>query len=110
MNEIAKIKRTFKELGIHPDLKGYHYAVKAVMLIKSDFDNGKAPRPFVKLYKEVAEKFETSSIGVERCIRHSIEIAEEKNTDAFKYLFGNINNVTVSIFICVVAEHIADPY
>lgn len=108
MNEIAKIKNTLLELGITPDLKGYHYIKKGVMLIKRDFENGKTARSFIGIYEEIGNNFNTTKTRVERAIRHAIEVSERSKTNTFNYLFGGVKNVTASAFLCVIAEHISE--
>lgn len=107
MDEIAKVKKILKDLGIRLDLKGYHYILKGVMLIKNDFDDSKTARSFMVLYAEIADIFNTETHCVERCIRHAIDVAKANKTNTFDQLFGDAKKITVSTFICVIADHIA---
>ena len=106
MDKIAKIKDVMRQLGITPDLKGYHYIEKAVIMLKEDFEKGNIPRGITTVYNEVGKIFGTTSASIERCIRHSICVARCNETKLFEYLFGNLKTVTVSNFISVIAEYI----
>lgn len=107
MNDIGEIKNVLRQLGITPNKKGYHYLVKGVMLVKSDFECGKPARSFMGVYKAIADVFDTKGGSVERCLRSVVEDAKYENTEVFKQLFGNIKNITVSNFISVIAEHVS---
>ena len=109
MNDVSKIKKALRELGVTPDLKCYHYVEKGVMLVKSDFERGKTARSFMKLYRDISVAFDTKVSCVERCMRHAVEVSEINNTKLFDHLFGNLKSVTVSNFICIIAEHISEP-
>ena len=106
MDKIAKIKSVMRKLGIPPDLKGYHYTEKAVIMLNDDFDAGNMPRGTTKIYNEIGKLFGKTAASVERCIRHSLDVARCNETELFDYLFGNLKTVTVSNFISVIAEHI----
>lgn len=54
MDKIAEIKGVLRQLGITPDLNGYHYLLKGVGLIRDDFNSGKTPRSFMCVYKDIA--------------------------------------------------------
>ena len=106
MDKIAKIKSVLRQLGITPDLKGYHYTEKAVIMLHEDFERGNVSRGTTKIYGEVGKHFGTTAQSIERCIRHSVYVARCNETELFDYLFGNLKTVTVSNFISVLAEYI----
>lgn len=107
MNDIGEIKNVLRQLGITPNKKGYHYAVKGVMLAKREFERGKLVRNFLEVYNAIGDAFDTKGYCVERCLRSVISDAEKENTEVFKQLFGNIKNITVSGFISIIAEHVS---
>lgn len=107
MDKIAEIKGVLRQLGITPDLNGYHYLLKGVRLIRDDFNSGKTPRSFMCVYKDIANEFGKSYQSVERCIRTCVELARNSNTELFDILFGNLNVVTSSCFISIVAEYVS---
>lgn len=75
-------------LGIPTRLAGYTYAVSAIEFLVED---PKLHKSIVKgLYSKIAEKHNCSSGGVERCIRHSIEVlCERGDADVIYEFFGN---------------------
>ena len=72
----AIITNMILNLGIPPHVKGYQYLREAIMMVVDDIDfiNGVTRG----LYPEIAKKFNTTAISVERAIRHAIEIAWSK--------------------------------
>lgn len=106
MNKIAEVKSVMKELGITPDLKGFHYTWKAVIMLREDFERQNIPRGITKILCEVAEYFGVSNTSVDRCIRYCIDVAIRIGNDTFDQLFGNVKNVTVSKFLSIIAEYI----
>lgn len=107
MDKIAEIKGVLRQLGITPDLNGYHYLVKAVDLLRHDFKCGKTARRFMDVYQSIAEEFESKSSCVERCMRHAIKQAMENGSELYDILFGNLKVVTISSFISIVAEYVS---
>lgn len=71
-----EISTAIHDLGIPAHIKGYRYLREAVMLSleKTEHEHG--------LYSAVAKKYETTVCGVERAIRHAIEVAWQRgNTE-----------------------------
>lgn len=60
------------ELGISPHLQGYAYAVEAICFAA---DNCEADKKIcvIALWEHVADRFETTWMRVERCVRHAVE-------------------------------------
>jgi hypothetical protein len=106
MDKIAKIKSVMRELGITPDLKGYHYTERAVIMLNEDFEEGNIPRGATTIYNEVGKHFGQTGTSIERCLRYSVDVATRNKTALFEFLFGNLKTVTVSNFISVIAEYI----
>ena len=104
------ITKIIKDLGISPDLKGYHYIRCAVETQLTD-------KSFIGatmlLYQAVAEEFDTTVTSIERCIRHAIEVGWNRTPDQefITKLFGNTLNTakeypTNSEFITTIADYI----
>lgn len=106
MEKIAEIKSVLKQLGITPDLNGYHYLAKGIEMIRDDFSRGKAPTGFMVVYQEISSEFATSLLNVERCIRHCVGVAKNNKTELYDVLFGNFKVVKSSIFISIIAEYV----
>lgn len=76
--------------GFLPHLKGYHYARTAIIIMLE------SPEEFndktTALYHCVAKRYardEASSSRVERAIRHSLEVAYDKNPNLFEVFMKN---------------------
>lgn len=106
MDKIAKIKGVFRQLGITPNLKGYHYLENAVIMTKDDIDKGDIPRGITTIYHELGRQFHVTHCSVERCMRNCICIAKSNNPEFFDTLFGKLKKVTVSNFVSVIADYI----
>jgi two-component system response regulator (stage 0 sporulation protein A) len=104
------ITKIIKDLGISPDLRGYHYIRYAIEILLTD-------KSFIGatmlLYQTVAEEFNTTTAAVERCTRHAIEVGWNRTPDQefITKLFGNTLNTakeypTNSEFITTIADYI----
>lgn len=106
-NEII-VSDVFKELGISPALKGYHYARYAVCAVLEN----KSPDTFTKLYHHIATEFDSSYSKVERCIRTAIDkMMLCGNHEAIIKIFGSCASIhngrlTNTEFIHGVADYI----
>lgn len=111
MNQEIKIKKLLQELGVTPDIKGYHYLAEAIAIKARANQNNDFAKKHTIIYEEVAEKFETTYARVERAIRHAVGKAFGTMSITLRNLFGTVINqkigkVTNSCFISMVAEHI----
>lgn len=81
----------FKELGIPAHLSGYAYMSEAVKsAYEGEYGSVTTERPGC-MYRDVAEKFNTTASKVERCMRHSIEFAFLNANPQYLYkVFGNV--------------------
>ena len=103
-----KISGIFISIGIPPHIKGYGYLREGIKMAVED--------PSIinnvtkQLYPKIAEKFETTASKVERAIRHSIEVAwNRQRVDAINAVFGvrvyiGTDKPTNSEFIALVAD------
>lgn len=67
-NEII-VSDVLKDLGISPDLKGYHYARSAICRLLEDTTY----THFTKIYYDIADEFNSTYSRVERCIRFVVD-------------------------------------
>lgn len=103
-----KISNIFMSIGIPPHIKGYAYLREGIKMAVAD--------PSIinnvtkQLYPSIAEKFSTTASKVERAIRHSIEVAwNRQRIDAINAVFGvriyiGTDKPTNSEFIALVAD------
>lgn len=73
--------------GIMPHLSGFVYLKAGIMMISS----GRCPLKGVTkiLYPDLAKKYSSSALRVERCIRHAIQVAwEEGDAAEREHYFG----------------------
>ena len=103
-----KISGIFISIGIPPHIKGYGYLREGIKMAVAD--------PSIinnvtkQLYPKIAEKFNTTASKVERAIRHSIEVAwNRQRVDAINAVFGvrvyiGTDKPTNSEFIALVAD------
>lgn len=91
--------------GIPAHIKGYRYLREAIIL---SLENRLLLDSVTKkLYPAVAEKFDASASGVERAMRHAIEILwENGNRTALATHFGN-KKPTNSEFIAYITDEIS---
>lgn len=103
-----KISNIFISIGIPPHIKGYAYlreGIKMAVETPSIINNITK-----QLYPKIAEKFDTTASKVERAIRHSIEVAwNRQRVDAINAVFGvrvyiGTEKPTNSEFIALVAD------
>ena len=103
-----KISGIFIPLGIPPHIKGYGYLREGTKMAVADpsIINNVTKR----LYPKIAEKFGTTASKVERAIRHSIEVAwNRQRVEAINAVFGvrvyiGTDKPTNSEFIALVAD------
>ncbi len=103
-----EITEILKEIGIPASIRGFRYIRYAIMY---SIDNKDALNGITKvLYPQVAEKFGTTPIRVERAIRHAIEVAWDRgSTKVLHKYFGNtisLGKPTNSEFIAMIADNI----
>lgn len=81
------VSRLLREVGIPASLKGYAYLRTAII---STYYNYEFLGQITKLlYPEIAKKYKSSTIKVERAMRHAIEISWSRgNADIIQELFG----------------------
>lgn len=110
-NTEVKISAILKQLGILPNLLGYHYLREAIsMMLK---DNSLISRGVTKiLYPEVGNKFNATGPQVERAIRHAVErVFLYGDLNLIESIFGSgcsstRGKATNSEFIACVSEYI----
>ena len=79
-----KINKLLLELGIAPNLTGFKYLVEAISIKVQNSDTNATD-----IYYQIAENQNTTSVRVERDIRHAIEKAwNNGNHDLQSKLFG----------------------
>ncbi len=113
-NELVKAEKNIawilNETGIMPNLKGFKYLKQAVIMCLENDSILEGVTKF--LYPEIARINNTSNSRVERSIRHSIEVAWEKDSGISYYKimgFTDHNNgkrPTNSEFIASVVDYI----
>lgn len=98
------------EIGIPAHIKGYQYLREAILIAIEDMDIMNAVTK--ELYPMVAKRFNTTSIRVERAIRHGIEVAWDRGSlDVLQKYFGySVSSLkgrpTNSEFIAMIADRI----
>ena len=96
------------EIGIPAHVKGYQYLREAIIMVVNNIDL--LNKVTKNLYPDIAEKYNTTSAGVERAIRHAIEVAWERakidNVDnIFGYTVSPVRGKpTNSEFIAIIAD------
>lgn len=100
------IYRRLFDLGIHTNLGGFVVLKDAILHVSEKFFKGKPYVKFTALYSDLSKKYHIGKSAAERNMRHAIEKAEENRTAAYIKMFGNERNITVSEFICAVANDV----
>ena len=95
-------------LGVPAYVKGYQYLREAIIMVINDIEIINSITR--NLYPEIAKKFHTTSISIERAIRNAIEISwEHGNMEKMEEIFGyTISRTKVkptnSEFIAMIAD------
>lgn len=81
------VTRVMVELGMPAHLRGYHYLREGICM---SMENMELVGSITKLlYPEIAKRYHTTDVKVERAIRSVIEIGWERgNEDVFEDIFG----------------------
>lgn len=101
-------------LGGLSTYKGYYYLIDAISQVIREKGDGRFC--VTKLYPEIAKKKQTTSSGVEKAIRTSIQQIWEKGNENYLKKFWGINCIEQdnrpgnSNFICYVAQKIKRDY
>lgn len=105
-----ELRQLIHTIGIPPHIKGYDYAMDAIMMVAQDKD---AIHSVTKrLYPEVAKRHQTTPSRVERAIRHAVEVAWSRGeANVLESIFGYTVSAekgkpTNSEFIARLAEEI----
>lgn len=102
-----RIQKFFLDLGITPNLKGYGYLKEGVKMSLEDISLLSSITK--KLYVDVASRYDTTSSGVERSIRHVIEKTwKQDNGKTVKKIlnYKGVKKPTNSQFIAIFVEKI----
>ena len=107
-NYNEKVAILIKKVGISPALLGYKYITEAVNMV---VDDDTVLDGITKiLYPDIAKKFKSTAVRVERAIRHAVERSfENMPADMIKAIFSNTispktGKPTNSEFIATLAE------
>lgn len=102
------VTEIIQNIGIPAHIKGYRYLREAIM---NSMENNELMDNITKLlYPMVASRFNATSSGVERAIRHAIDIAWNRgNYDTFTAYFGS-KKPTNSEFIALIADKLKISY
>ena len=107
-NYNEKVAILIKKVGISPALLGYKYITEAVNMVVDDDTvlDGITKR----LYPDIAKKFKTTAVRVERMIRYAVDSSfQNMPVDMIKAIFSNTispktGKPTNSEFIATLAE------
>lgn len=103
-----EITKLLHELGVPAHIQGHEYLREAIVMIYNEPSLMYQITKF--LYPEIAKKYHTSSIRVERAIRHAIEISWgigniEVMNDLFSYSLSHLKDKPCnSQYICTIAD------
>lgn len=104
----TQITNIMHKIGVPAHIKGYLFLREAIAMVINDITLlGSVTK---ELYPNIANKYQSTSIRVERAIRHAIEVAWSKGTtEIANQLFEHTLNVkknkpTNSEFIAVIAD------
>lgn len=83
-----RIENLLIHLGIPPVLKGFKYIVCAIQLCLEN--DTYLDRITSALYPDIGNKYGNTASGVERSIRHAVEVAWDRgDLDVLQKMFGN---------------------
>ena len=102
------VSAVLEELSFRKGTKGYIFLCEAILITLNDMSVINAVTKVI--YPEVAKKFSTTPIRVERAIRHAIEVAWDRgDIEVLQKYFGyTVSNIkgkpTNSEFIAMIAD------
>lgn len=105
-------KKLIRDIGIPTSVKGYRYAVTAILLLVKEPDTADGITKV--LYPAVAKQHDTTASRVERAIRHGVEVAWSRgDLDVLTKYFGNTvssskGKPTNSEFLTRIAEAVQE--
>ena len=106
----VKVTRILRELGVPANYSGYQFLREAIVLTVEDYTYAQSITKL--LYPEVAKRFNSTPVRVERSIRHAVETVFVRGSkEVINTYFGNSVNVpkgraTNSEFIATLADRI----
>ena len=108
-NKVTKeIVKKFEVLGINPRFQGYDFLRDAIEMVICN--KGSTRKITKRVYPNIAEKYTTTTAGVERSMRYAIEKAFDTSVNINNYfenyLKANKDKVSNVQFISIVSEHI----
>lgn len=101
------IKETLLKLGVTPNLKGFYYVDNCTQRAIKCIEN-KRDISFMQLYTDCANDFNVTTASVERCIRHTVDVAKKADSLLFGIMFEGIKNISCGLFIAMIAEHVME--
>ena len=102
-----EVTRLFHEMGIPAHFRGYAYLREAIIIATQEVEVlGNITK---NLYPRIAEKFHSTTSGVESAIRHTIEIGWERGNSEFMDQFFGFDSQkgrfpTTASFIAKIAD------
>jgi len=106
-NLVSAIKETIVSLGVFPMLRGFEYIVEAELMI---FINGDCiNRLRGEVFPQIAVKCYSSSVRVERAIRHALEICWSREGEGTLKSFcsNNLIQPTIGEFLDIVRGRVS---
>ncbi len=91
--ENKNIRKLLIKIGISSNIKGFHYILEAIDIIKAQ----KMHTNMTTIYEIICKKYNNTSSGVERAVRHSISKAYKK-TDILKKIYINVPDNSVFLY------------
>lgn len=87
------VKEYLIQNGVGGEYSGYHYIIEGVQIIKNTPNKSKIK--MMVLYRQIAEKHETTASRVERAIRHAIsklKYNKHNNNGHFLFYWAEVEN------------------
>lgn len=109
MKDTIEIKNTLKNVGIYPNVKGYHYLTEAIRIVKETNEKGEIFVKYTSLYAIIGREYQASAGSVERAMRKAVNNAFANRSALYLDLFGaNFSEASpcISCFVSVLVEHI----
>lgn len=102
-----KIRKFVRGLGLTPDIKGYKYIISSIEILCEDMDSLMTK----EVYPTVAKTYNTTSVRVERVIRHAVDklFNSYESIELLKNVFDcnfSSDHLTNSQFLCLCADTI----
>lgn len=99
-----RIKKKLMEMGITPELRGYHFFVYEIGVVRQYLDRGEHIERLMELHAMAGQSHGLAARSVDRDLRQALMIGRNRSPKFAEVFAGYEETVTTSCFIYTMAE------